>query len=240
MSWDHFEKPSASFFRSFRPSYLKSVFQLSSLADAIFMFRYHLRFDNLRIKLGWKTLLKYQSCFSRFLLLENPGKDGNSMDLFLIDTVLFKENVQKYLKDFREILQEDSLTPDSLLEEVKKRPLFEVLNWNEMLFGILLGFGKGNAVYYEQSQKKRVPVLDSAWEAEVEQEHIAQFNQKFFSFEPWDFSVLFYPQFSAVHDSDETRELKIIYRAAREQFIEFCEGKEFVDASLSLLSKHPP
>jgi hypothetical protein len=240
MSWHVFDKPSLSFFRLFKPSYLKAVFSVSSLAEAIFSIRHHFYFNNYNTKLGWKTLQKYRHYFpnSRFVIIETPLKDRDAVfDLFVIDTIQFKSVVQQHLKEFQDILQNNSLNPDRLLEEIKKRPLFEVLNYNEVLLAILFGFGKGNGAYYEQNQRKGNHCLDPIWDEELIYENLTLKTKKFYALKPCDLSDLYYPAFVAVRDSDETKELVNLYRESKEKILKYYDGKDFVEATLSLLNQ---
>lgn len=239
MSWHVFDKPSHSFYRLFRPSYWKTVFGIDSFAEVIFMVRHHFYFRNYNTKLGWKTLQKYKHYLpnSRFVVIESPLRNReNFFDLFLIDTVQFKTTVQKHLKDFQEILQDESVDPDKLLEKMKTQPMFEVLKDNEMLLAILFGFGRENGIYYEQCVRDREDP-DFPWDDELSYEHLTQMTRRCYSFQPYELSDLYYPPFAAIRGSEETKELVNRYRETKGKILQYYEGKDFVEATLSLLNQ---
>lgn len=108
------------------------------------------------IKRGWETWPKYSPALSdQFLIIEEPSLYSSlSKWVFVIHRDLFCEVVNENLFEFERVLGK-KVTGEKLFEQVKReRVFFGLLKHNEMLLGILLGFGKNNSRLYAQEKMK--------------------------------------------------------------------------------------
>jgi hypothetical protein len=252
MSVDVYMKPMATFRRKINSPYLKDT-----LIDCFLPPSYkHIRFlftpTQIKIKLGWEVLNKYVASHfpeSRFALYTDPSNDGDSVCLTLIDKVKFIKIVKQHLEDFQTVLQNQSMAPDDLLDN-KKLDTFTMCLTNDGLIGTVLGYGRENARLY---QKYHEPLVTSgAWcRGEVDSENwpmisawpeeelvnLDQLNQRTADFQPWQLEDIFYPRFACDPESEETKQLKQTYREEREKILKYYEGKDIVEATLSLFNQ---
>lgn len=203
--------------------------------------------SNLRFWLGWKTWRKYEKCFSHpcFSIVKENKQNGASLLVF-INNIEFKRTISSYRSDFEEILQR-SIDPDQILSEAECNPLFSgVLQNNDFLAGILLGFGRGNSwLYYSNHQRLESP---KQMASSVDPEESKRFSSYIASKGIWgfasgslfsDFSKIQLPGFVIDPNDSETIELRRKYSADRQKIIEYYDRKNFLDATLELLTKSP-
>lgn len=195
--------------------------------------------QQLRTKLGWEALNKYMGYFpnSRFALYTYPSKDCEIVCFAIIDKKKFVETIERYSEDFQMILQEQALEPKELLEDKNLYPFVKRLD-HDGLIGTALGFGRENAWLYKKYRKLNSEEwpLTSTW-MEFDDAHLEALNERDRSFSPWDISDLFYPPFACDPNSDETKQLKQTYMREREEIVKYYEGKDVVEATLSLLNQ---
>ena len=111
-----------------------------------------------------------------------------------------------------------------------------MLKNHDGLIGTLLGYGRDNAwLYYRRGQGENIH-LETAWETEILDQMVVQLSKKDWTLEDWDFTDLYFPSFVAIRDSEETKKLRDLYAESRQQFIEYYEGKNFLEATLSILA----
>lgn len=195
--------------------------------------------QQLRIKLGWETLNKYLSYFpnSRFALYTYPSNDHETVCLTIIDKKKFIKTIARYPDDFQRILREQGTEAEELLDDKNLYQFVKRLD-HDGLIGTVLGFGRDNAWLfrkYREMEGEEWP-LRSPWE-ELEDVHLEWLNKRDRSFSPWDISDLFYPPFACDLNSEETKQLKQTYKREREQIVKYYEGKDVVEATLSLLNQ---
>jgi hypothetical protein len=99
---------------------------------------------------GWQTLEKYQKFFNHEKFLFIYRKFNGYGKIFLINRKKFKEIAMKHIHLFKKILGEN-FSPELLLKQIEQpnADIKELLNHNQTLLGILLGFGKHNAQLFE-------------------------------------------------------------------------------------------
>lgn len=199
---------------------------------------YFLNPEQVKIKWGWETLNKYFSRLhsSQFALCTYYGDE--IVVLTVIDKVKLIRIVEEHQKDFRDVLTAQAIEPQELLDNKKLWYFIKSLN-HDGLIGTVLGYGRDNAWLYRQyaGVDPNVRPLIPMWSDE-EDRQLEAVNQKLLSFQPWDFSDLFYPTFMCDPESEETSELRKIYREEREKIIDYYAGKDIVEATLSLLNGH--
>jgi hypothetical protein len=127
--------------------------------------------SNLRFWLGWRTWKKYENHFSHpcFSIVKENKKNGDSLLVF-VNNIEFKRTIASYRDDFDKILQR-SIEPDQVLSDAESQPLFSgVLQNNDFLIGILLGYGRGNSwLYYLNHQLYREGLKNREYAKEVAQ-----------------------------------------------------------------------
>lgn len=196
--------------------------------------------EQLKIKLGWETLNKYIHYFpnSRFVLYESDSFNNEIVGLRLIDKKKLIQVVKKNIGDFNEVLQSQAIEPEELFDSGALLLFLKGLTHDGFL-GTLLGFGRDNAWLYYKYREMDLPKssMTSPWPDE-EIENLEQLSQKDITFQPWDLSDLFYPRFACVPDSEETRQLKQTYKEEREKIVKYYEGKDVVEATLSLFNQN--
>ncbi len=195
--------------------------------------------EQLKIKLGWEALNKYIHYFpnSRFVLYTSDAFNNEIIGLRLIDKKKMAQVVKKNMEDFRQILHAQAIEADDLFDNIKLRRFLKALDHDGYL-GTLLGFGRDNAWLYHKYRGMdlaKSPMV-SPW-PEEEVVNLEKLSQKDITFQPWDLSDLFYPRFACDPDSEETKQLKQTYRQEREAIVKYYEGKDVVEATLSLFNQ---
>lgn len=200
---------------------------------------YFLNPEQLRIKLGWDTLNKYIKKIpsSRFALCTYCSKGKETVCLALIDKIKLVKTVERHLEDFQVVMQGQEIHLEDLLDDKKLYRFIKNLS-HDGLIGTVLGFGRQNAWLFHKyhGMDPQVRPMVSMW-FEEQDEQLQQLNQKIISFQPWDLNDLFYPPFACDPQSEETKQLKQTYHEEREKIVKYYEGKDVVEASLSLFNR---
>jgi len=252
ISIDQYIKPWDAFLYQIKHPDLKDVLILCFWPPNLKRICYLFTPREIKLKLGWETLNKYFSSFhnSRFTLLtEDCRKENDIVDFRLIDKMQVIKIVKQHLEDFQPLLQNELLEPEDLLDNDKLHKFIQKLDHNG-LFGTLLGFGRENAWLYRkyceplrdsgawfrgELNSENWPMI-SAW-PEEELVNLDQLNQRTADFQPWQLEDIFYPRFACDPESEETKQLKQTYREEREKILKYYEGKDIVEATLSLFNQ---
>jgi hypothetical protein len=143
--------------------------------------------------------------------------------------------VEKYRKDFQGVLQDLEIEPNDLIQPSKLKIFLKELK-HDSLIGTVLGFGRDNAYLFSQyiDADPETRFLTTAW-PEEEIKHLEQLNEKILPMKPWEISDLFFPRFVCDLDSEETKQLQRLYREEKERIIGYYQGKDPVEATLSLI-----
>jgi hypothetical protein len=195
---------------------------------------------NLAAQSGWSIWGKYKHYFqhSKFCIFtDRKPSDPKQNFLVLVDRSQFNQVVQENANNFQSILHLDPCNPAQLLELANYQSfVYEVLRDNNFLLGIILGYGRENArLFQEYSQGKNI-VLEPIWDLAAMDQILDHWNRKSY-FEHWNLSDLFYPSFVSDKESEETRTLRDKYAKARETIVQYYEGKDFLEATFSLLNQ---
>lgn len=201
--------------------------------------------ENIEIKNGWKTWLNYSHLFknSKYSIWseESPWID-NGIVILLVNNQSLDTIINEHADDFKDVLKRNAINVNGLLKEAKTTPLLKgVLMAHEGLIGTVLGYGRNNAWLFEKNLKEKNIPLSRAWSEEIEQfmcERISNkpvLSKKIISIS----NYLFYPQFQADPTSLETKKLKEEYLFTRKLIIDYYEGKDFLETTLSLLKYGP-
>jgi hypothetical protein len=202
----------------------------------------------------WKEI-QHQFSINHFLFIEEPALhlnlDGNVTFIFLINKQAFLKTVNKYLKSFQEILGSD-LTAQILLTKIEvENKLLSSINHNEMLLGILLGYGLHNSRLFERRRKinKLISGEDMSVFPELllllspnlslfeEEENLLSYQlQPFSDLGPWNIEPV---RFAADLSHRETQLLKKKYaRSSKELLLHFSQKKDFLEIVLTKLTSN--
>jgi hypothetical protein len=195
--------------------------------------------SNIRVWLGWKTWKKYEDHFPhpRFSILKEKRKKGSYFLLFIHKEALARI-ILDHSDDFKAVLGDRIDIPQILSGT---QPLVgEILRNNELLIGIVLGYGRANAMHYFQKSKKLTSFIE-------EQEQIL-FSKYIATQGIWgfasgrlfkDLSQISLPGFSVDPNDLETLALRKKYKTSRETLIAYFGKRNFLDATLELLTQSP-
>jgi len=190
-------------------------------------------------KIGWETWEKYSHLFKSERLLfwkENHRAQDRFMSLCLADKVQLAQVIKEHEREFGYVLQKE-IDPERLIEECLDRDVVEdVLNGNHALLGIMLGYGRDNAWFFEDQRGKTLTKPNPrVWTSDelkkIYKGHLGQKNGPFQQYEMEDVLV---PMFVGYPDSAESNLLKRRYIASKEALDRFYEKKNFLEATLSL------
>lgn len=199
---------------------------------------------------GWETWKKYRALFpsSNFHLFENH--EHGRITLVMINEHNFLKTVEEHIDEFRNILGPE-ITPHIVLDCcVQSQDLFkDVLKRNDGLLGILLGYGRHNALLFSRRHEikkvrglqrfsiKRRNLIPSNGFATIEEEY-DQINKRLLEFDKSildDFNPLSMalPFFVADPDHPETKELKIKYRKQYKDIVKNYRNQDFLEVTLN-------
>lgn len=192
------------------------------------------------IRAGWKTWQKYQNLFPEVSLwAENSKRHLGSISILVVNEVSFNDVVNKYRRDFQDVLSREIVDGFQLIMESKNSSLIdEVLKGHQALIGIVLGYGRDNSWQFHEACKNRVP-MSWVWENEE-----SFFGEKAM---PSDITLSDYylslyscPSFAGDPNSAESLSLKKEYAETKQKVINYYKGKDFLEATLSLLAGYTP
>jgi hypothetical protein len=124
----------------------------------------YLSSNNQIMKKGWKTWEKYSSLRSNhFLFIEERSLYSSCAHwIFVINRDLFCKVVNEHCLEFERILGR-KITGEALFERVKQeQALLKLLQNNDVLLGIILGFGKNNAQCFAEGDRKKLGFFPAA------------------------------------------------------------------------------
>ena len=204
--------------------------------------KWYLYSENRTIQVGWEVWKKYRHRFpsSRFVLESKPFDECRA-EICLIDRNKFKKTIKSHLEDFQSIFGLEK-TSAKILEEYQQgnRALFKLLEEHHAALGILLGFGRENALQFheramkmgkdpnlaqEVSLKAPLPFIEFVDKSPLQ----SAFNQK----HPRTcYKFLSLPYFLADPRLRETQELKYQYLQQRRQIQKEYAHGHFLEMTL--------
>ncbi len=194
------------------------------------------------LRTGWKTWEKYQHLFPlNSFWIEESERYSGWVSILMINEEQFNAVVNHNKEDFQRELSREITNGYQLLEEAKNSPLMSgVLRSHQALMGIVLGYGKENSWKFLKSCETRKPV-GWVW-GEMGESLFGQDAEKplGMSLTEWRLSVDSCPSFAGIPDSEESLALKDDYLQTRQKVLEYYKGKDFLEATLSLLAGHRP
>lgn len=239
-----------------KPISIASYFSQEPFTNLIFYRKTH----TFNFEKAWKVFEKYKSELNsrNFLFFIEkshlPFKDElvENRDIYtiiIINKKVFLSTVEKHLDLFKKSIG-DGVTPISLLHQISnaKMGLFEALGCDEGLYGILLGYGRTNALAFKRNlELTRIfdpyfreiispftlrSIKPSSLFHSLEEEYAS--SQKKISFFDLRFPLSPFapPSFKVINDDDETSDLKQKYRNAHRQLLKMYSGKDFFQITL--------
>lgn len=118
-----------------------------------------IRFDNILWLKGWKAFKRNEHLFAHPNFIFNTHlfekEEGwQTLDLFIINKKALCRCVNQHLNLFQEILG-SHFTYESFLAQIESgHSLSSLIHYNEMLLGILLGFGEESCRAYQEMRNK--------------------------------------------------------------------------------------
>jgi len=192
---------------------------------------------NRNFREGWKTWLKYRHLFpSESIWSEISDDSPNHVSVLIVNNKRFKEVVSENQKDFEMIMHKEIIDGDIILQEAKHRPLIStILKHNQALFGILLGYGRDNSWNFfkacENHQK-----LGWVWEDGNYPKSIDMTVDAKPTYIETLLSLYSCPSFAGDPFSKESLDLKKEYLFTREKILNYYKGKDFLEATLTLIA----
>ena len=185
---------------------------------------------------GWKIWEKYRIHFENprfsFWIEENPWVK-NQFLVVLADQYHCNQVVQQHRQDFEQVLNKSPVNFNDLLHT---QPFFQnALLKHDALIGILFGFGRENSWDYCNPKKHKRLI----WSMKKARRLIFRLKSRSRFFRTPQACDMLLPFFVGDPDSEESKDLKKTYLAIREKLIRYYEGKEFLEATLSLFMRGP-
>ncbi|MDP1608733.1 MAG: hypothetical protein Q8L98_05420 [Chlamydiales bacterium] len=197
--------------------------------------------SRIKLKKGYEIWRKYEKPFKsqKFSFLYEISETAvhKNVHIYLVNKKNFIKTANENKKDFEFVLNK-KISECDLLREAKKRPLFEILQRHHGLFGILLGYGRNNALSFQ-----KMSLLSS-------EEQVSRFCEKIGFYNFWteeetkefchrmhasaDWIPL--PNFRAISTSKETQLLRRSYLKSREDILNCYRDRDFLKTTLELLT----
>ena len=143
-------------------------------------------------------------------------------------------------KDFQDVLKREIVDGFQLLREAKNDPLMGgVLKGHQALMGIVLGYGRDNSWEFLKGIETH-NLLGCVWnETNERQPGIIKTRVGGITIEQ-SLSLISVRVFAGIPHSEESIELKRDYLLTQQKVINYYKGKDFLEATLSLLAGFRP
>lgn len=192
------------------------------------------------IRSGWKTWEKYQHLFpSAHLWIESSKSSPGWISILIVNEDRFNDVINQNKSDFQEVLCREIVDGFQLIREAKNRSLIdEVLEGHQGLIGIVLGYGKDNSWQFHEGCKNHKPI---GWVWEEEDNYFSEETlESDITLTEYYLSLYSCPSFSGDSNSKESLALKTEYLLTKKKVMDYFKGKDFLEATLSLLAGYCP
>lgn len=185
------------------------------------------------LRLGWETWAKYSYLFpSTVFFAENSKCHPGSGSVLIVNPERFNAVVNENKEDFQNVLHREVVDGFQLLREARKGSLMDdVLEGHQALIGIVLGYGRDNSWAFLEGAIKRQPI-GWVWEDSASDEVIGGIDIES--------CLASCPSFAGYPGTEESLALKKDYLQTQEKIINYYKGKDFLEATLSLLAGFRP
>jgi len=190
-------------------------------------------------KLGcaWKTWQKYKHKFpmQQYVILgelckfENP--ESVTLNIFVINKRAFIESIRNHIMFFESVLG-DKVDPESFLKDLEDERIsfWTSIHHNEMLLGILLGYGKHNASFFNHRARHchQVPMIMSGTKSKYTVLNSSNRNI-------YPMMIVNPVQFLADLEHPETKRLQMGYKNSRKMISSIYSQGDFLEITLTRL-----
>lgn len=111
--------------------------------------------EGLRSFKQYEYLFPHPNYIFSMNIFEEDEEGYQEMDLFIINKRSLAKCCTKHLMIFKKILG-DQFSYEWLVSELKNKKLFQVIKKDQMLLGILLGYGKESSLAFKKHQDKNL------------------------------------------------------------------------------------
>jgi hypothetical protein len=190
-------------------------------------------------KKRWDTWHRYRDKFQlkNYLLLEK--KIANQSRIFLINVAAFEGIVNKNIKLFRKIVGAN-ISAEVLLEQFKdeETDVWDILKHHTGLIGILLGFGRHNAMLFQKREKLYDLLENPLTNSESIEKKLNQIGNRlsfFHEHDPQIIASINRVMFMADSNHPETIKLKKKYDKLNQKINEIYSRDDWFEQTLSQL-----
>lgn len=187
--------------------------------------------------LFWKKWQIFQSYRNRlplknFILIQEPSKTKNWQisNVILINKRAFIEIVKSHLKIFEGVLGK-KINPQKMLKSIEdgKISLVDSINNNQMLWGILLGYGSHNAALYNKQDREYLNLGDFTKYSQINLEPIGDYH-----YSPLRIGSVY---FAGDLEHPQTKALQQKYQKLRGKISAIYAKGDFLEITLSKLTE---
>ena len=189
----------------------------------------------------WETWKKYEHLFhlKKYLIIKNPHINypwAKSEDVFLINKEAFVRTVKEHLKLFESILGE-KIIPNILLKDIEEGrcTLRESIQNNEIILGILLGFGKHNSFLFIKSERDFGFPIYQILDAQL---RLVPFKLERFDAIAYPLTIPRSIVCGSDSDHPETKNLKLKYKKFRSKISAIFAKGNFLEITLTQLTSN--
>jgi len=203
-----------------------------------------LQLENLMGIKGWEAWKKYRSQFPspNCILLENH--DSGILTIVMINKRAFLKTVKENIDDFREKLGAE-VTPEGILNDcIKAKDICrDILKQDHGLLGILLGYGKHNALLFSRRNHiekfNNTALVPSEGFSSLDEEY-RTINERLTYFDDLNIRdcnpmLMTLPMFTADVKHEETQQLKVKYAEQYKKIIQQYKKGDFLEVTLNQL-----
>lgn len=191
-------------------------------------------------KRRWNTWNKYKFNLKNYFLLEK--KIGDQNRIFFINVSAFKRVVNKNIDLFKQII-DSNISAEVLLEQFKngKTNVWDILNHHTGLLGILLGFGRYNAMLFQEREDFYDLLENPLTHSESIQKKLSQVEDKLCCFHEHDSQIIASinrVMFLADPNHPETLKLKKKYNKLNQKINEIYSRDDWFEQTIFQLTSN--
>lgn len=187
----------------------------------------------------WNTWQKYKNLFhiKKYAIsgekFEIKKSNLVAFHIFVINKEAFINSINEHKSLFEQVLNK-RINPEKFLQNIvnSKISFWESINFNEMLLGILLGYGTHNAYHFN---KRNLHFFDRFYPKKMALES-KKINLEFFGEERHPMMIVNPVQFAADLSHPETIKLDKKYRELRTKISSIYSNGNFLEKTLSQLT----
>jgi len=184
------------------------------------------------LRLGWKAWEKYRHLFpSTHFWKESSKRHPGWVSIVIANEECLNGVITAHKKDFLEVLNRE-VDGHQLLDTKDRSLMDDILNGHQALIGIVLGYGRDNSWEFLERLKINQP-LGCVWGNGDKIREGGMTLEECLALESL-------PSFAGNPNSEESLALKREYLLTQQKVINYFQGKDFLEATLSLLAGFRP